>query len=78
LGFFCLPKRFPTSASEWLPVKLVLTPSYPAINQTGFAMNGPVQAGPGVVTLNFASNSDDRAFQISQRPSSWNSGIVIV
>lgn len=49
----------------------------PGYHPGGFAMSGPVQAGPGVVTINFASNSDDRSFQISQRPSEWNSDALL-
>jgi hypothetical protein len=72
VGFFAY-QNVPNISVRMAASKAGFDAKLPGYQPTGFAMNGPVQAGPGVVTLNFASNSDDRAFQISQRPSSWNS-----
>ncbi len=39
----------------------------------GFSPSGSVQASPGEVTISFRSNSDDRSFQVTQKPSNWTS-----
>jgi hypothetical protein len=45
----------------------------PAYRPSGFALNGPIEYGPGQVTLNFRSNSDERNFHVTQRVSNWTS-----
>lgn len=72
VGFFAY-QNVPNISVRMAASKAGFAAKLPGYQPTGFALNGPVQAGPGVVTLNFNSNSDDRSFQISQRPSSWNS-----
>lgn len=40
---------------------------------SGFGLNGGIASAPGEVTVNFRSNSDDRTFQVTQKPSNWTS-----
>lgn len=49
----------------------------PSYQPSGFGMNGPIEYGPGQVTLNFKSNSDERNFHVTQRVSSWNSEALL-
>lgn len=72
VGFFAY-QNVPSIAVRLASSKAGFSAKLPGYSPSGFAMDGPVQAGPGVITMNFASNSDDRAFQLSQRPSAWNS-----
>ncbi len=45
----------------------------PGYQPSGFGLSGPIEYGPGQVTLNFRSNSDERNFHVVQRVSDWNS-----
>jgi len=45
----------------------------PGYKPSGFAMSGPIHYSKGLVTLNFSSNTDERAFAIAERASSWDS-----
>lgn len=49
----------------------------PSYQPSGFGMKGPIEYGPGQVTLNFKSNSDERNFHVTQRVSSWNSEALL-
>lgn len=72
VGFFAY-QNVPSIAVRMAASKAGFSAKLPGYQPSGFAMSGPVQAGPGIVTISFASNSDDRSFQLSQRPSEWNS-----
>lgn len=72
VGFFAY-QNIPNIAVRMAANKAGFSARLPEYQPSGFAMSGPVQAAPGVVTINFASNTDGRNFQISQRPSEWNS-----
>ncbi|MBP7807046.1 hypothetical protein KA047_00970 [Candidatus Saccharibacteria bacterium] len=72
VGFFAY-QNIPNIAVRMAANKAGFSARLPEYQPSGFAVSGPVQAAPGVVTINFASNSDGRNFQISQRPSEWNS-----
>lgn len=47
--------------------------SMPGYTPSGFGMNGAIQASPGQVTVSFRSASDDRNYQVTQKPSNWTS-----
>lgn len=49
----------------------------PSYQPSGFAISGPVQYGSGVVTLNYASRTDDRSFRVVQKNSDWNSQTLL-
>lgn len=49
----------------------------PSYRPPGFSLSKSVEAQPGRVTLSFNSNSDNRAFKISQVASDWNSQTLL-
>jgi hypothetical protein len=49
----------------------------PRYQPSGFGLKGPIEYGPGQVTLNFKSNSDERNFHIIQKVSNWNSDALL-
>lgn len=49
----------------------------PSYKPAGFSLSRSVQHSPGQITLNFASTSDNRSFQITQQASSWNSETLL-
>lgn len=51
--------------------------SVPGYQPAGFGMSGPIEYGPGQVTLNFRSHSDNRNFHITQKTSNWNSEALL-
>lgn len=51
--------------------------SIPGYKPSGFGLSGPIEYGPGQVTLNFKSNSDERNFHVTQKVSNWNSEALL-
>lgn len=49
----------------------------PGYQPAGFTLNGPVQYSPGQITLSYRSNSDDRAFNVTQKASNWDSAALL-
>lgn len=49
----------------------------PGYQPSGFGLSGPIEYGPGQVTLNFKSNSDSRNFHVTQKVSNWNSDALL-
>lgn len=47
--------------------------SMPAYKPSGYSLHGPIAYSPGQVTINFASNTDERAFSLTQKPTTWDS-----
>lgn len=45
----------------------------PGYKPAGFALSGPIEYGPGFVSVDFASNADDRTIELTQKVSNWNS-----
>lgn len=45
----------------------------PHYQPSGYSFNGPIHYERGRVTIDFRSNSDSRAFSISQQPTNWDS-----
>lgn len=51
--------------------------SIPGYKPAGFGLSGPIEYGPGQVTLNFKSHSDERNFHVTQKVSNWNSEALL-
>ncbi len=49
----------------------------PSYKPAGFGLSGPIEYGPGQITLNFKSHTDNRNFHITQRASDWNSEALL-
>lgn len=47
--------------------------SLPGYSPSGFRFAGPVAYSDGVIELEYASNSDDRAYSLTQKESAWDS-----
>lgn len=45
----------------------------PGYTPGGFGMSGPIKTSPGAITVSFRSNSDNRSYEVTQKPSNWNS-----
>ncbi len=51
--------------------------SLPQYTPSGFGVAGPIKAAPGAVTVSFRSHSDDRSFEVTQKPSNWTSDSLL-
>jgi len=49
----------------------------PAYKPAGYSLKGPIAYSPGQVTLNFASNTDQRKFTLKQQPTTWDSTALL-
>lgn len=49
----------------------------PSYHPSGFGLSGPIQYKPGQVMIDYKSHTDQRAFKVSQRVSSWNSDTLL-
>lgn len=48
----------------------------PSYQPAGYRFNGPIGYGPNLVTINYQSTTDNRAFSLSQRPTTWDTNAV--
>jgi hypothetical protein len=51
--------------------------SLPSYKPSGYSLRGPIAYSPGQVTLNFASNTDQRKFALKQQPTTWDSTALL-
>ncbi len=72
VGFFAY-QNIPNISMRIAASKAGFSAQMPTHTPAGFGVSGPVQYGPGYVSVNFASRSDEQTFTVSQRVSSWNS-----
>ncbi len=49
----------------------------PDYQPAGFGLAGPIKYQQGQITLNYASNSDARQFQVNQKATDWNSDTLL-
>lgn len=49
----------------------------PSYQPAGYSLKGPIAYSPGQVTLNFASNTDQRKFTLKQQPTTWDSTALL-
>lgn len=71
VGFFAY-QNAPNLALKRASSTIGFTASIPTYQPSGFRRSGPVQYQPGKVTISFRSNSDSRAYTITQASSSVN------
>lgn len=70
---FVAYQNVPNFAMRTAATRAGFNASMPDYTPSGFAMDGPILASPGHVTVNFRSASDERNYQVSQQPSNWTS-----
>lgn len=70
-------QNMPEIAMRIASTRAGLNASLPAYQPAGFSLDGPIKYNSGEITLNYKSNSDDRAFNVVQKNSSWNSETLL-
>jgi hypothetical protein len=73
LGGFLAYQNVPSIAMRVAANRAGFGGHIPGDIPTGFAFKGPINASKGVIQLKYKSNSDDRKFSITQKPTSWTS-----
>lgn len=70
-------QNMPEIAMKIASTRAGLNANLPAYQPAGFALAGPIEYNSGEVTLNYKSNSDERAFNVIQKNSGWNSETLL-
>lgn len=73
LGGFFAYQNVPAVSMRVAVSKAGFEGKLPKTIPAGYSFNGPVQAQPDNIALTYVSNSDDRKFIITQRPTNWSS-----
>lgn len=72
IGFIAY-QNVPNLTMRLAAAKAGVHAAMPGYQPTGFALNGPVQYSPGQITLNFKAHGDNRAYQLVQQSTKWDS-----
>lgn len=70
-------RSIPQLALQLASTRAGVKASMPDYQPAGFAFTGPIEYTSGTVTLNYASNSDERNFQIVQKSTDWSSQALL-
>lgn len=77
VGSILAYQNMPEIAMRVASARAGLNASLPAYQPSGFSLSGPIKYDSGEVTINYKSNSDNRAFNVIQKNSSWNSETLL-
>ncbi len=77
LGGFVAYQNTANIAMRVASAKSGIDGSLPGYQPAGFALNRDIQTSPGKIVINFSSNSDDRAFTITESASNWNNDTLL-
>lgn len=77
LGGFFAYQNIPAVSMRIAASKAGFPASLPSSIPAGYSFNGPVEVNEQVVSLKYDSNSDDRNFIITQKPTNWSSEALL-
>lgn|GEM_PF-486576 len=77
LAAFFAYQNVPAVAMRVAANQAGFTGHIPSNPPAGFAFKGPIEFSKGNITLKYRSNSDDRAFAITQKPTDWTSDSLL-
>lgn len=77
LGGFVAYQNTANIAMRVASAKAGIEGSLPGYRPAGFALDRDIQTSPGKIVINFSSNSDNRAFTITESTSNWNSDTLL-
>ncbi|MDB5185497.1 MAG: hypothetical protein JWL85_20 [Candidatus Saccharibacteria bacterium] len=77
IGGYFVYNNIPNLAMRVAATRAGVPGNMPSYRPSGFALRGPVQYQPGLVAVQFKSNTDDRNFSLTQRTSNWNSETLL-
>ncbi len=77
LGGFFAVQNVPNLSMRVAATQAGFDATMPGYKPSGFSFKGPINYSPGQVTISFKSNTDSRAYELSQRASNWNSEALL-
>lgn len=77
IGGFYAYQNVPNLAMRVAAARAGFGATMPAYSPSGFAFKGPVQYSAGQVAVSFSSNTDERAYKLTQQTSSWSSDSLL-
>lgn len=77
VGSLLAYQNMPEIAMRVASARAGLNANLPAYQPSGFSLSGPIKYDSGEVTVNYQSHSDQRAFNVVQKNSSWNSETLL-
>ncbi len=77
LGGFFAYQNIPSVSMRIAASKAGFPASLPESVPAGYSFNGPVEVNDQIVSLKYDSNSDDRNFLITQKPTNWSSEALL-
>jgi hypothetical protein len=75
-GFFAV-QNVPNFAMRVAATRAGFDAELPGYKPAGFSFKGPINYSAGKVTVSFRSNSDTRAYDLTQQSSKWNSDALL-
>jgi hypothetical protein len=75
-GFFAM-HNVPNFAMRVAATRAGFDAELPGYRPAGFSFKGPINYSAGKVTVSFKSNSDTRAYDVTQQSSKWNSDALL-
>jgi hypothetical protein len=73
---FAVSNNLPGAQLHIASNKAGFAASLPSYKASGYRL-GSVESGPGVVAINYQSNSDDRKYVLTEKTSSWDSAALL-
>lgn len=73
LAGFVAYQNVPNVSMQLAAARAGFDASLPGYTPGGFSLNGPIKTSPGVITVSFRSHSDNRSYEVTQKPSDWTS-----
>jgi hypothetical protein len=77
LGGFITYQNIPNLSVRVAAARAGVRAQLPGYQPAGFSMDRPIAYSPGQITLQYHSRTDERAFQLTQRNSEWNSETLL-
>lgn len=77
LGGFFVYQNIPNLAMKVAAARSGVNASLPGYKPAGFALNGPIKYSSGKISISYRSVSDERAYQVTQSTSEWNSETLL-
>ena len=75
-GFFAI-QNVPNLSMRVAATRAGFDASMPGYKPAGFSFKGPIKYSPGQVSVAYASNTDNRAYEVKQKASNWNSDALL-
>ena len=72
IGFFAY-QNVPNMSMRLAATRAGFDARMPNYQPSGFSLQGPIEYGPGHITVSFGSHSDERQYNLTQKVSNWTS-----